>query len=118
MGPIARAAAASPASDAAAPPALAPAPLLAEPLDVTAESVPDTAATLADDLSRRVAALMVAQHDQDAGRQVRLDRLRAEFDADQAERAEYQREMNVLRDMAVEQQKRDDEFLKKMIALI
>ena len=108
----------SPARRAPAPPAQKPSGEGAQPLDVTAESVPDTAATLSEEAARRVETLLVAQHTQDASRQIRLDRIRAEFDADQAERSEYQREMNVLRDMALEQQKRDDEFLKKMIALI
>ncbi len=44
--------------------------------------------------------------------------MRVEFDETQAERAELLREANVLRDMALEQQKRDDEILKKWIALI
>ncbi len=90
----------------------------AEPLDVTAESVPDTSATLAAEIARRAAQLLVDEHEADTVRQVRLDRLKTEFDLDQQERAELLREMNVLRDMAIEQQKKDDELLKKWIALI
>jgi hypothetical protein len=90
----------------------------AEPLDVTAESTPDTSATLAQDVARRAAQLLVDEHEADAVRQTRLDRLKADFDFDQQERAELLREMNVLREMAMEQQKKDDELLKKWIALI
>jgi hypothetical protein len=77
----------------------------ASALDVTAEAAPD-------------AATLVAEHEQDAVRQARLDRLKTDFDFDQQERAELLREMNVLREMAIEQQKKDDEMLKKWIALI
>ena len=94
---------------------VAPAP---EPLDVTAESTPDTSATLAEDVARRSAQLLVEAHETDEVRAVRLDRLKADFDFDQQERAELLREMNVLREMAIEQQKKDDELLKKWIALI
>jgi hypothetical protein len=86
-----------------------------EPFDATAESAADG---LADEAAHRAEKLMLAQSLDDQVRQTRLDRVRAAFDADQAERAEYEREMNVLRDMALEQQKHDDEILKKWIALI
>ena len=56
----------------------------------------------------------VAIQDRDA----RLDRLRSDFDFAQQQRAEFLREMNILRDMAMEQRKKDDELLKKWIALI
>ncbi len=42
----------------------------------------------------------------------------AQFDADMEERAELEREANVLRDMMLEQLKADDEALKKYIAMI
>jgi hypothetical protein len=42
----------------------------------------------------------------------------AQFDDDMAERAELQREANVLRDMMLAQLKADDEALKKYIAMI
>ncbi len=89
-------------------------------LDVTADSIPDTAA-LADSITRRVqmlAAKAAKSGDVDLDAQLRIDRLHAEFDSSQAERAELMREANVLRDMAMEQQKRDDEILKKWISLI
>ena len=87
------------------------------PLDVTADAVPDTEA-LADTIARRAEMMVVKQGEVDAESQLRIDRMRAEFDNAQAERAEQLREMNVLRDMALEQQKHDDEILKKWIALI
>jgi hypothetical protein len=88
------------------------------PLDVTADPVPDTAATLADELARRTALMLVETNGQQEEAQARLDRMRSAFDGAQQERAELLREMDVLRDMALEQQKRDDETLKKWIALI
>ena len=42
----------------------------------------------------------------------------SDFDARMAERAELLREANVLRDMMLEQLKKDDEALKKYIAMI
>jgi hypothetical protein len=42
----------------------------------------------------------------------------AQFDEEMEERAELQREANVLRDMMLEQLKADDEALKKWIAMI
>ena len=47
-----------------------------------------------------------------------MDRMKADFNASQEERSEQMREMNALRDMAVEQAKKDDEILKKYIAMI
>lgn len=41
-----------------------------------------------------------------------------QFDEEMEERAELQREANVLRDMMLEQLKADDEALKKYIAMI
>lgn len=90
------------------------------PLDVTADSLPDTTA-LADSIARRVqllAAKTAKSGDVDLESQLRIDQMHAEFDSTQAERAELMREANVLRDMAMEQQKRDDEILKKWISLI
>ena len=97
------------------PPSPAPSPAAIAPLDVTAESLPDTD-VLADAVAHRAELMVVKQNAADE--QLRIDRMRAEFDNAQAERAELMREMNVLRDMALEQQKRDDEVLKKWIALI
>jgi hypothetical protein len=112
-----RASSATPAaasSTAAGPPSSpAPSPAAIAPLDVTAESLPDT-----DALAHRAELMVVKQNEADEEAQLRIDRMRAEFDNAQSERAELMREMNVLRDMALEQQKRDDEVLKKWIALI
>ena len=47
-----------------------------------------------------------------------LDRQRQAFDFVASVMAEGQREMNVLRDMAMEQMKNDEEIVKKWIALI
>ncbi|MGD0473725.1 MAG: hypothetical protein ABSB70_10985 [Candidatus Velthaea sp.] len=47
-----------------------------------------------------------------------LERQREEFDFVTRVRAETEREINALRDMAMEQMKQDDELLKKWIALI
>ncbi len=47
-----------------------------------------------------------------------LQRQRAEFDTIARYQAEMYRELNVLRDMMLEQMKHDDEYLKAMIRLI
>ncbi|GAC1306468.1 MAG: hypothetical protein NVS2B3_10610 [Vulcanimicrobiaceae bacterium] len=88
----------------------------AESLD-EAES-PDTVATLAEQLSRRATMVLLRQQSAQTDLQLRLDRMRAEFNAAQEMRSEQLREMNALRDMAVEQGKKDDEILKKFIAMI
>ena len=44
--------------------------------------------------------------------------MKADFNEAQEERSEMLREMNALRDMAVEQAKKDDEILKKYVAMI
>ncbi len=99
----------------AAPPAASNA---AAPLDVTAETMPDTATTLAAEFSKRAELLMLAQQSQQQALQARLDRMKADFNAAQEQRSEALREMNALRDMAVEQEKKDDEILKTFIAMI
>jgi ATP-dependent Clp protease ATP-binding subunit ClpA len=88
------------------------------PLDDTAETLPDTAITLADEFSKRAEVLLLAQQSHQQDLQARLDRMKADFNAAQEERSEQMREMNALRDMAVEQAKKDDEILKKYIAMI
>jgi hypothetical protein len=90
----------------------------ADPLDETADAVPDTASTLAEAFSRRAELLMLATQGHQQALQARLDRMRADFNAAQEERSEHLREMNALRDMAMEQNKHDDEILKKFIAMI
>jgi hypothetical protein len=88
------------------------------PLDVTAESGDDEVASLADRAARRAELILVAKRLKDQDRQADIDRIHAEFDANAAERAELLRQMNVLRDMAMEQLKHDDEILKKWITRI
>jgi hypothetical protein len=66
-------------------------------------------------LDARIAALVArATTPQDAA----LEAQREEFDFVTRVRAETERELNALRDMAMEQMKNDDELLKKWIALI
>jgi hypothetical protein len=86
-------------------------------LDDTAESLPDVA-TLADEFSKRTAFALVAQQSHMQELQLRLDRMKADFNEAQEERSELLRESNALRDMALEQAKKDDEVLKKYIAMI
>ena len=88
------------------------------PLDDTADTVPDTASTLADALSQRAEMFLLATAGHQQQLQARLDRMRSDFNATQEERSEHLREMNALRDMAMEQNKHDDEILKKFIAMI
>ncbi len=90
----------------------------ADAVDDTAETAPDTAATITDDLVRRAEVLMLKARLDDQDRQAQLDSMRSEFDFAQQQRAELLREMNILRDMALEQMKKDDEVVKKWIALI
>ncbi len=87
-------------------------------LDDTAESAPDTAMSLAESLSRRAVLLLLTEQTQQQKLQAHLDRIKAHFNATQEERAEMLREMNALRDMALEQAKKDDEVLKKYIMMI
>ena len=62
--------------------------------------------------------MMLAQRRrQDVG-ELEIDRMRSEFDLHEAKRAEYLREWNAIRDLSMEQMKKDDEILKKWIALI
>jgi hypothetical protein len=75
-------------------------------------------ARLADSIARRTQLRLLQQKAVDDARQAELDRLQQEFDFDQKRRAELLREFNVMRDLALEQMKKDDEALKKWIALI
>ncbi len=51
------------------------------PLDDTAESVPDTAATAADAFARRAEVVLLAQQSRQQFMQLRLDRMKDEFNA-------------------------------------
>jgi hypothetical protein len=88
------------------------------PLDETAESVPDSAATLVQQFARRASIVLLAQQADQQQSELKLDRMKAIFNDAQSVRSELLREANVLRDMALEQSKKDDEVLKKYIAMI
>jgi hypothetical protein len=79
---------------------------------------PDLAATIAEDIAQRAELLMAAQRGKADARELAIDTMRTEFDLHEAERAELLREWNLTRDMAMEQMKKDDEIVKKWIALI
>jgi len=55
---------------------------------------------------------------EDEAREEALELQQAQFDFQMAERAELQREANVMRDMMLEQLKDDDEILNKYIMMI
>jgi hypothetical protein len=88
------------------------------PLDDTAEPAAGAPATRAADLAARAALLRLLGTELDRVADLRTARMRDRFNASEGERAELLREMNALRDMAMEQMKKDDEVLKKFIALI
>ena len=79
---------------------------------------PDVAASIADEVARRTELVMVAQRKQADADDLVMDRVRTQFDLHEQERAEYLREWNAIRDLAMEQMKKDDDILKKWIALI
>ncbi len=102
----------------AAPAAAAgPAPATA-PLDDTAEVPTDRVGSYADAITQRSELFLLATQARQQDQQARLDRMRANFNESQERRSERMREMNALRDMAIEQAKKDDEVLKKYIAMI
>ena len=90
---------------------------LSLPLDDTAETN-DQVATLALAVSKRAQVMLLRTQSMQQDLQLRIDRMKADFNAAQEERSEQLREMNALRDMAVEQSKKDDEILKKYIGMI
>jgi hypothetical protein len=73
---------------------------------------------LADTIARRTQLRLLQQKAGDDARQAELDRLRQEFDFAQKERAELLREFDLMRELALEQTKKDDEAVKKWMALI
>lgn len=112
-GPAANRPPADPAAPGAAAPADPPPPAgpAAPPADPADPETPESQAAL----DARIAALVArATTPEDEA----LERRREEFDFVTRVRAESDREVNVLRDMAMEQMKHDDELLKKWIALI
>lgn len=88
------------------------------PLDDTADAPVDEISHVAEAVSLRAQVMLLRQQSLQQDLQLRLDRMRADFNGAQEERSEQLREMNALRDMAVEQGKKDDEILKKYIAMI
>jgi len=91
--------------------ARAPAPSGAAVPDVGEADSPEVQAAL----DARIAALVArASTPEDEA----LERQREEFDFVARAQAESDREINALRDMAMEQMKQDDELLKKWIELI
>jgi hypothetical protein len=101
-----------------AAPAAAPGTSPAAPLDDTAEVSTDRVGSYADAITRRSELFLLATQARQQDQQARLDRMRANFNESQERRSERMREMNALRDMAIEQAKKDDEVLKKYIAMI
>lgn len=73
---------------------------------------------LADAIARRTQYRLLQQKAGADARQAELDRLQQAFDFEQKERAELLREFNLMRDLALEQVKRDDEAVKKWMALV
>ncbi len=94
--------------------AAAPEPAVFDELAET----PEAANALADTLARRAELVLLATQGEQQQLQAKLDRMRATFNAAQEVRSERLRQMNMLRDMAMEQAKADDEILKKYIAMI
>jgi hypothetical protein len=83
-----------------------------------APSSSDIAATIAEEVARRTELVMLAQRKEADASELAIDRMREHFDEREQERAELLREWNVMRDMAMEQMKRDNEIMKKWITLI
>lgn len=73
---------------------------------------------LAAAIARRTQMRLLQEKAGDDARQIELDRLKQEFDFDQKERAELLREFNLMRELALDQMKKDDEAVKKWMALI
>lgn len=72
-----------------------------------------------DELAEKIAAAVVAAQSSAEGTdETAALRQRMQFDTVLRQRAELDRELNALRDLSMEQIKRDDELLKKWIALI
>jgi hypothetical protein len=92
-----------------------PARASAAPAGVPPETAGADSPEAPADLDARIAALVArATTPEDEA----LERQREEFDFVTRARAESEREVNALRDMAMEQMKHEDELLKKWIALI
>jgi predicted secreted protein len=73
---------------------------------------------LAEAIARRTQLRLLQEKAGDDARQIELDRLKQEFDFEQKERAELLREFNLMRELALDQMKKDDEAVKKWMALV
>ncbi len=87
-------------------------------LDDAADGHDERVDSLARAVSVRAQMILLRQQSIQQDLQLKVDAMRARFNAAQEIRAERMREMNALRDMAIEQGKKDDEVLKKFIAMI
>lgn len=93
--------------------------LLAADASGTATPAPeDRAATIADETERRIAVAVARQHASTMRDELELEAIHENFDTVLKRQAESEREMNEMRDLSTEQLKRDDENLKKWMALI
>jgi hypothetical protein len=84
-------------------------------------ATPGALATRPSSTSRSTAKAVTRHSDEDEtppADDPALQQQRAEFDMIARYQAEMYRELNVLRDMMLEQMKHDDEYLKAMIRLI
>ncbi len=76
-------------------------------------------AAASDELAEKIAAAVTAaQSSAEGADETAALQARMQFDTVLRQRAELDRELNALRDLSMEQVKRDDEILKKWIALI
>jgi hypothetical protein len=102
-----------------APPAVRSGPRTSLPAAIAAADVAVPEATLDERIGAAVdAALAEALAKVSTPADQELAKQQAEFDRMVALKAEQQREANVIRDMALEQLKKDEEVLKKWIEMI
>lgn len=78
----------------------------------------DRAAGTADEMERRIQLAVARQHATTMRDEMVLEAMHENFDSALKRQAESERQMNAIRDLATEQLKRDDENLKKWMALI
>lgn len=75
-----------------------------------AKDTPGSGLTLQDVLDK--------QHEEEIRDELIIQQQRDQFDFQMSERTELEREYNSMRDLMVEQMKRDDETLKKYVSMI
>jgi hypothetical protein len=76
------------------------------------------AAETPQDEAVALATVLAQAHARDLADSAALDTERSQFDAELAQRAEFEREFNELRNLQIEQMKRDDEVVKALIRLV